>query len=141
MAADAHPDTSKSLQELDGQHWGEPSAAPTPMVGRVLELRRKPFRDLTDGEVRLAVGQSVGLRHVLPLAVERLRPNPLLDADNYPGDLLAALIRLDAQVWTEWPDLHAELAELFRLAMARSPDETESLRESLQLPSSGGAAH
>jgi hypothetical protein len=65
----------------------------------------------------------------------------LLDADNYPGDLLAALIRLDAEVWTDWADLHAELAELFRLAMARSPDETESLRESLQLPSSGGAAH
>lgn len=82
MSAVQPADWSKSLQELDGVDWGSPETAETPMIGRVLALRRKPLASLTDGEVRLAVGQKTGFPFVLELAVSRLRANPLIEADS-----------------------------------------------------------
>ena len=127
-------DRSRSLQELEGADWGDPMTAETPMIGRVLTLRRKPLKDLTDGELRLAIAQHVGFPLVLELAVERLRPNPLLLADFYPGDVLAALIRVDEQDWEGRNDLREALADLFSQVMAQTSDEANAFRESLQLP-------
>lgn len=129
-------DRSKSLQELEGEDWGDPEAAETPMIGRVRTLRRKPVEDLTNGEVRLAVAQRVGFPLVLELALERLRPDPLLLADFYPGDVLAALVRIDEPEWEGRNDLRASLAELYRHAMEQSSDEADAFRDALQLPPS-----
>ena len=134
-------DWSKSPQELDGADWGDPEMAETPMIGRVLALRRKPLEDFTNGEVRLAVGQKVGFPFILELAIERLRAEPLIEGDYYPGDVLAALVRLDEEDWEGRNDLRAELAGLFRQAMEQSNEDADAFRESLQLPSSGRQAN
>lgn len=141
MSAATQIARSKSLQELDGSDWGDPETAETPMIGRVLALRRKPLEDLTHGEVRLAVGQKVGFPFVLELAVERLRANPLIEGDYYPGDVLAALVRLDVDDWTGRDDLRADLEVLFRQAMQQSTEDADAFRESLQLPASGRLAN
>jgi hypothetical protein len=137
MSAATQMDQSKSLQEIDGDDWGDPETAETPMIGRVLALRRKPLRDLDDGEVRLAVGQKVGFPIVLEVAIRRLRADPLIEGDYYPGDVLAALVRLDEVDWGGRDDLRSELEALFRQAMEQSTEDTDAFRESLQLPSSG----
>jgi hypothetical protein len=137
MSAATQIDESKSLQELDGDDWGDPETAETPMIGRVLALRRKPLRDLTDGEVRLAIGQKVGFPIVLEVAVRRLRADPLIEGDYYPGDVLAALVRLDEADWRGRDDLHADPEALFCQAMEQSTENADAFRESLQLPSSG----
>ena len=121
--------------------WGDPETAETPMIGRVLALRRKPLEDLTNEEVRLAVSQKVALPLVLELAIERLRADPLLEGDHYPGDLLAALVRLDEEDWGGRADLRSDLAELFRQAMEQSGDDADAFRESLELPASGRQAN
>lgn len=132
---------SQSLQELEGVDWGEPATAETPMIGRVLSLRRKRLKDLTNGEVRLAVGQKVGLPIILEVAIARLRADPLLEADYYPGDLLAALVQIDEDAWGSRTALRAELADLFRQAMDRSTDAGDAFREGLELTSSGRQAN
>jgi hypothetical protein len=137
MPAPPQIDGSKSLQEIDGEDWGDPETAETPMIGRVLGLRRKPLRELTHGEVRLAVGQKVGFPIVLEVAIRRLRADPLIEGDYYPGDVLAALVRLDEDDWEGRDDLRSDLAELFRQAMEQSSEDADAFRESLQLPSSG----
>jgi hypothetical protein len=129
-------DRSKSLEQLDGQDWGDPETAETPMISRVLALRRKPLRELTDGELRLAVGQKVGFPIILELAIERLRADPLIEGDYHPGDFLAALVRVDEEVWDGRDDLRAGVAALFRQAMEQSTEEADAFRESLQLPPS-----
>ena len=134
-------DRSKTLQELEGADWGSPETAETATIGRVLTLRRKPLEELSNGEVRLAITHQVGFPIVLELAIERLRPNPLLEADFYPGDVLAALVRLDEQDWQDRNDLREALAELFRQAMAQSSGEADVFRDSLQIPLSDGRAN
>lgn len=111
------------------------------MIGKVLTLRRKPLADLTNGEVRLAVGQKVGFPYILELAMMRLRADPLIEGDFYPGDVLAALVRLNEEDWEGRNDLRAELAELFGQAMEQSNEDADAFRDSLQLPSSAHRAN
>jgi hypothetical protein len=141
MSAAQPIEWSRSLQELDGVDWGDSETAETPMVGRVLALRRKPLADLTNGEVRLAVSQKVALPWVLELAIERLRADPLLEGDYYPGDLLSALVRLEDEEWGGRADLRADLEELFRQAMEQTGDDADAFREGLELPPSGRKAN
>ncbi|MFJ9447852.1 contact-dependent growth inhibition system immunity protein [Kitasatospora sp. NPDC101235] len=50
-----------------------------------------------------------GLAYLLPLAVEVLRDDPLAEGDMYEGDLLAAVLTRDAQVWIESPEPRREV--------------------------------
>ena len=128
------PDRSRSLQELEGTDWGDPDPNDTDMVQRIHSLRRKPLSHLSDEELRLAVSQQVGTPHLLEIALDRLTSDPLLECEHYPGDLLAALVRLDESEWVGRPDLKTDLAACFQIAIERPDDDTDALRDILGLP-------
>jgi hypothetical protein len=49
------------------------------------------------------IGQSIGLRWLVPLALEMLKQNPLAEADLYPGDLLNSVLAVESDFWDrEW---------------------------------------
>ena len=125
---------ARSLEELEGSSWGEPDETDTIMVKRVYALRKKPLGTLSDDEVRLAVSQRVGFPFIVDLAFQRLEQDPMLEAENYPGDLLAALIRTKDDFSEERHDLRARLADLYAYAMAQPMDVACSFREILGLP-------
>jgi hypothetical protein len=62
--------------------------------------------------LRLLIGQDVGLAHLLPLALEVLRDDPMAEGDMYEGDLLSAVLTRSPVVWAEWPELARELATI-----------------------------
>ena len=41
------------------------------------------------------IGQGIGLKHLLPMAVEELKKNPLAEGDYYEGDLLIQVLGRD----------------------------------------------
>lgn len=55
-------DEPRTLEQIDRQDWGDPETAQTGMVARCMRLRRTPLRDFTSGDLRLLVGQQIGLR-------------------------------------------------------------------------------
>jgi hypothetical protein len=130
-------DGSKSLQELEGVDWGSATTAETPMIGQLLALRRKPLRDLSAAEVRLAVSQKVGFPYTLELALERLSSNPLVEGENYPGDILAALLRVEDGDWVGRDALRARLTELFTRVMSLTGEDADEFRQAAGLPSNG----
>lgn len=69
----------RTLEELDGERWGEPTFD-SYVVRTCHALRRKPLNTLTDEELRLAVGQGIGLEWLVPLMLQRLAENPLMNA-------------------------------------------------------------
>ena len=77
----------RTLQELEGEDWGEPKFS-SYVVTTCHSLRRKPLRELTIEEIRLAIGQQMGVRFLLPVAIERLQSDPLASGDMYEGALL-----------------------------------------------------
>jgi hypothetical protein len=72
-------------------------------------LRRKPIDEFTVEDLRLMIQQQIGLRFLVPIALQHLREDPLAEGDFYPGDLLAAILRVAGDFWQQKPDLNREL--------------------------------
>ncbi|MFJ4321020.1 contact-dependent growth inhibition system immunity protein [Streptomyces lavendulae] len=71
MPIDFNPD--RSIQELEGDDWGNPPEDSTGLVQAVYTLRRRPLSRLSAYELGRLIGQDVGLRWTLPLALKVLR--------------------------------------------------------------------
>ena len=72
-------------------------------------LRSKPIDEFTIEDLRLMIQQQIGLRYLVPIALQHLRKDPLAEGDFYPGDLLAAILRVAGDFWQQKPDLSREL--------------------------------
>jgi len=86
---------SESLEVLDGPWSG--LSWDTGLTAKVARLRRQPLQSLGVEDLRMLIGQEVGLAHLIPLALDVLEANPLAEGALYPGDLLSNV--LAAQVW------------------------------------------
>jgi hypothetical protein len=53
----------------------------------------------TAENLRIMIGQKIGLPHLMPLALDRLEKNPFTEGDYYPGDLLLAVLRVGPDFW------------------------------------------
>jgi hypothetical protein len=102
---------NKTLQELEGQDWGEPNF-PSHLVTTCHELRRKPLHDFTVEDLRIMIGQNISLNYLIPLAIEHLRRDPLVAGDYYPGDLLDAVLRAESGFWRGQPHLRRAVQEI-----------------------------
>lgn len=89
----------KSLEALEQQDWGGPVTAPTNLVKRCIELSKVPVDTFTLSDLRLMIGQQFGLPFLIPIAIERLQEDILVEADYYEGDLLSNVLGVDADFW------------------------------------------
>ena len=94
-------DEYRTLEELDGQNWGEPETAPTPMVARCLRMRRTPLYLLSQSDLRLLISQKIGLKYIVPKAMELISKDAMIQTEYYPGDLLCALFAIDKEYWSQ----------------------------------------
>ncbi|MFE4514618.1 contact-dependent growth inhibition system immunity protein [Kitasatospora sp. NPDC056783] len=99
----------RSLEELEHDRWPAPTGDVTRLVATVHALRRRSIGELTVEELRLLIRQDVGVTHVLPVALEVLRGDPMAEGDMYEGDLLAAVLAVSPEIWSESPELGLEL--------------------------------
>ena len=83
----------RSLEELEGKHWRRPERGASSVLQRCFDARKKPLSELTEGDLRLLIGQDIGLGFLVPLALSSLERDPLLEAEHYKGDLLVAVLR------------------------------------------------
>ena len=90
-------DQSRTLQELEDCDWGEPVFRSS-LVVACHELRRKPLNQFTAAELRRMIGQRMGLEFLVPIALDLLEKNPLVNAYFYPGDLLSVVLKVDRAV-------------------------------------------
>ena len=121
-------DLHKSLQDLDGQKWPAP-AVDSPLFQECHRLREVPLRDFTIANLSTTIGQGMGLEYLVPLAIERLRENPLAEGDCYPGDLLANVLRADAAFWRAHPALHQQLIPITERALSTAAGDEEICKE------------
>jgi hypothetical protein len=123
------PDLSKTLEQIEKQHWPEPEWQ-SHLVVECHRLRRVPLREFTPGNLRIMVGQSIGLESLAPLALQILADDPLLEAELYPGDLLFALLHSDSTFWAAHPDWRATLSSIAKSARFRLDALAKSERDS-----------
>lgn len=88
----------KSIEELENSYWGEPPVD-SYVVGACHKARQKPLKLLSNEEIRLLAGQKIGLKYILPIAVEILKRNAFIEITYFEGDLLLQILRLDISDW------------------------------------------
>ncbi len=116
-----------SLQELEGQDWGE-ATYPSYLVRTCHALHRKPLRDFTVEDLRIMIGQNLSLDYLIPLALEHLQRDPFAAGDFYPGDLLGCVLgRVQPGFWQRRPDLRRAVEDI----IARIPAFPEIFRQDL----------
>lgn len=92
--------TERSLEELENDYWDKPGYE-SYVVTTCFAARKKPLSELSNEEIRLLIGQKLGLKYLLPLAVDILKTDPLIEVTFYPGDLLKQLLMLKPEDWND----------------------------------------
>lgn len=82
----------RTLDELDPPAWGQPSFD-SYLVRTCHELRKKRLVEMDAEDLRILIGQRIGLGFLLPYALNALERDPLAAGDFYPGDLLVSVLR------------------------------------------------
>lgn len=113
---------SLSLEQIERDAWGDPPSSATRLIRAAYELHRKPVAALTTEDLRLLIGQQIGVEVLLPYALDLLGKDPLVEGDMYPGDLLVAVLRLPPEYWVAHRDQAAELRRIAGVAK-----ETDSM--------------
>lgn len=117
-------DGSRSLTQLENDDWGDPPSGATNLVSWVHRLRRTPLEALDAGDLRVLIGQDIGAGILVPRALSLLRADPWLEGTYFPGDLLAAVLKLPTSFWAGHP---AELAVLRQILDAAELGEGEQV--------------
>lgn len=92
--------SSRTIEQLECHAWAEPTEGSSAMVLRCHALRKVSLSQLSPGDCRVLLGQEIGTKYLVPLALDFLEEDPLLEGDYYPGDLLANLVRLPIAFWS-----------------------------------------
>jgi hypothetical protein len=79
----------------------------------------------------MAIGQQVSLRILVPFALERLEPNPLLEADFYEGDLWKVVLLAKPDFWTEHVDLWQQANRMSQRAWVETAAMDESWQQTI----------
>jgi hypothetical protein len=117
-----------TIEQLERDVWPDPEQSSTFLVRRCTELRRKPLSEFTVEDLRIMLGQEVGVQVRLPRAVDVLVREPLAEGDLYPGDLLRSVVRLPDTAWSDLHDQHQRLAGVLADLVAGSDLDDPELR-------------
>jgi hypothetical protein len=120
----ARIDMRRSLEQLEDEYWGEPEYD-SYVVTECHRLREVPLRDLTEEQLRLAIGQRIGLLYLLPVAIQRLKVDPLASGDFNPGDLLKKVLSVPSSIWLEHPDIREELRGIVDRLLANGGEQDD----------------
>ena len=124
--------SDSTLDELEGPGWKDPDY-PSARVQRIRALGNGPLRELTSADYRLIISQQRALATLVPLAIELLDDDPLLESEYFPGDLLEAVVGVNAAFWETRPDLHSQARKVLAGAIARMAELDEDDNSDLEL--------
>lgn len=105
----------KSLESLEKKTWPALSSDEGSYLIRTCNLlRKKKLQDFTTEDLRIMIGQEIGLYFLMPLAIETLTDNLFAEGDYYEGDLLKSVIDVDTKFWDDNKDYWQQLNELIK---------------------------
>ena len=94
------------MDELEGSDWPDPGDGATRLMRRCHDLRGADIGTMTNEDLRILIGQRIGLQWLVPAALDRLGADPLAAGDLYTGDLFSSLVDLPETFWaTDTPSL------------------------------------
>ena len=138
-------DSKKTLEQLEQERWSD-ADLPSRLAAECCRLRKVPLRQLTAENLRILLGQDIGSRHLVPIALQHLEADPFVEGAFYPGDLLCSVLSLPRSFWASQPALRdraASLAARANAALAASdyahgPVAAKAVREAFNMFAANG---
>jgi hypothetical protein len=90
----------KTIESLEKYAWG-PDTYNSHLTSTIHQLRKKVLNDYTVEDMRITIGQQMGLPYLVPLAIEVLKENISAEGDFYEGDLLGVVLKINAKFWKD----------------------------------------
>jgi len=118
MPLNARPIADQTLDELECVEWGPPTFD-SALATNIHRLRRLPLKQYGIEDLRLMIGQQIGLNYLVPRALDHLEAHVLAAGDFYPGDLLASVARLSDGFWATHQILIPRALAAIDAALAR----------------------
>ena len=116
--------SNKSIEELENDYW-EDSDYDSYVVQTCQKARKKPISQLSEEEIRLLIGQKIGLKYLIPIALSIVSENPFAEITFFEGDLLIQLLRLSYSDWKE----NKEELENFQIIVKENFEEIKFFLE------------
>jgi hypothetical protein len=105
----------KSLESLEKNTWPALSYDEgSYLIKTCNSLRKKQLQDFTTEDLRIMIGQEIGLYFLMPLAIETLTDNLFAEGDMYEGDLLKSVLGVDAKFWDDNKNYWQQLNDLIK---------------------------
>jgi hypothetical protein len=123
-----HFDRNKTLQELEGEDWGN-HEFDSHLVVTCHELRKIPVGSFGIEDLRIMIGQNFSLDYLIPLALETLDDDIYADGDFYCGDLLNAVLRVELNFWNKNPRYKSDLENIIAKNIKELEDLLTAFRE------------
>ncbi|MEC5145507.1 contact-dependent growth inhibition system immunity protein [Chitinophaga sp. 212800010-3] len=117
----------KSLEQLENKHWENETVEISALMQKCLALVKIPVAKLSASELRLLIGQGFNPAYLVPLALEILQHDMLINAGMYAGDLLKTVLDVPASFWEAHPDLHKHLLDMMQ-------ERSEEIEAEIDLP-------
>jgi hypothetical protein len=88
----------KTLENLEKDYWSD-ATYDSHVVVTCHKLRKIQLKKFSIEDLRIMIGQQIGLKYLIPLAIEKLQADLFAEGDYYPGDLLQNIFNVNADFW------------------------------------------
>jgi hypothetical protein len=126
------PPLQQSLETLENHISPAPEDA-SYLVQTCHALRKKPLTDFEVEDLRIMIGQNLGLPWLMPLAIQVLQQNILAEGHFHPGDLLQAVLTSEKSYWQGEQATWNSVCTLFRQqqALLDASDTNQGIKRAL----------
>lgn len=104
----------KSLNSLEKKPVPDFPKEESSIVQRSWRLRNVPINEFQVDDIRFLIIQGIGLKYLLPEALDLLRKNLLIEGNYYEGDLLNSVLSLEPKQWKSLEEYWYEVDRLIR---------------------------
>lgn len=105
----------KSLENLEKNTWPVLSSDEDSFLIKTCHsLRKKQLQDFTIEDLRIMIGQEIGVYFLMPLVIETLTDNLFAEGDMYEGDLLKNVLEVDPTFWDDNENYWQQLNEIIK---------------------------
>lgn len=95
--------------------WPAPvprAADSTPIEQRLYALYRQDIAAFSSDDLRFMIGQGRGIEILVPIALDHIESDPLLEAGYYSGDLLSIVLHVPDGYWANNRAVKQKLLEI-----------------------------
>ncbi len=123
---------NNTLEQLENDIWDEPEFNSS-LIEKCHNLRKVPISNFSSEDLRILIGQNIGNKYLIPLAINELDNNILAEALYFEGDLLLSVLKSDTTYWMKNRDNWIKVSKICssNFELLSSFDTDNSIRKDI----------